>query len=815
MNRVTVPPHGPVPAKVLIIGEFPTVDDERRMRLFTGQAGDEFHKMLHEAGFITADIRFTTLLASRPYNSQMRYAWTKEPREAKICMPGIKKDPSGLFYTEEFSASCWRVWEQIEACNPNVIITLGDAVLWAITGEISISKWRGSLLNTKLFANGKSVKVIPTFSPAQVMKLWEWRFFAVRDLERAKEASKSPEYVMPENNLLIRQNYFDTMGLLRTTMVHVARSTSPVPICMDIETIGRHIACIGVAWSKRDAICIPFMDEHYTHFYTAGEEADLIWQIRELALHPNVKLIWQNGSYDTQHIVRSWGFRPRIDFDTMLAQHIVFPGIPKDLGFLASMYCEHYVYWKDELTDYKVLPKDLDKFWYYACKDVINTFEVADVLQKLVSRMGFDEQLAFLHRLNFHVISMMIRGVNIDTIEKTRLSDNLAYELDKRQAEINYLTSSDLNISSPPQMKELFYDSLKMQPVLHKKTHQPTTDDSALLMFGLREPILKPLVDLISETRSIGVFLRTFVRMPLDTDKRMRCSFNVAGTETYRFSSSKNAFGSGGNLQNIPSGTEEEEHLEGATQFIFPNLRRMFKPDYKMVMFDVDLAGADAQVVAWEAHDDDLKEKFRSGQKIHALNAKDIYGRDAGPDGTRKPYYKLAKMGCHLSNYGGQARTLSKALGMTIHEAEAFQKRWFQMHPGIKRWHTEVEHSLMTTRSVRNQFGFRRFYFDRIQGLLPQALAWLPQSTIAIVINHGLCNIAESNTSMELLLQVHDSLVGQFPDTDRYLNLPKLRDCLTVTIPYDDPLIIGTSLDISTKSWGDLVSFKWADIDTI
>jgi len=815
MDKVTVPPHGPCPAKVLVVGEFPTVDDVHRQKLFSGQTGDELLKMLQEAGFLTADIRFTTLLNYRPYNSQMRYVWTKESREAKICMPGVKKDSDGVFFTAEFSAACWNLWPQIEACNPNVIIALGDAVLHALTGELSISKWRGSLLQTKLLAYGRQIKVIPTFSPVQIMRMWEWRFYAVRDFERALTHSKSPELVVPEYNLLIRQKHSTTMALLRTTIAHVERSTSPVPICMDIETIGRHIACIAVAWSKLDAICIPFMNERYTHFYTQEEETDIVWAVRELALHPNVKLIWQNGSYDTQHIVRSWGYRPKIDFDTMLAQHICFPGIPKDLGFLASMYCEHYVYWKDELEDYRVLPKDLDKFWMYACKDVIHTYEIAEVLQMVITRLGFQKQYDFLLRLNFHVISMMIRGVNIDKIEKDRLCVQLLHELEKRQDEINYLTSMDLNISSPKQMKELFYDSLKMPVVQNKKTYEPTTDDSALTIFGQREPVLKPLVDLISETRSIGVFLRTFARMPLDTDKRMRCSFNVGGTETFRFSSSKNAFGSGGNLQNISSGSEEEERKEGETKFVFPNLRRMFIPDRKMVLFDVDLAGADAQVVAWEAHDDDLKEKFRSGAKVHALNAKDMYGRDAGPDGTRKPYYKLAKMGTHLSNYGGMPRTLSKALGLTMHEAEQFQRRWFQMHPGIKRWHTEVEHSIMTSRSVRNKFGFRRFYFDRIQGILPQALAWIPQSTIAIVINHGLCNIAESGTSMELLLQVHDSLVGQFPNTDKYLNLPILQKCLQVTVPYDDPLIIGTSIDMSEKSWGDLVSFKWSEIENI
>jgi hypothetical protein len=38
----------------------------------------------------------------------------------------------------------------------------------------------------------------------------------------------------------------------------------------------------------------------------------------------------------------------------------------------------------------------------------------------------------------------------------------------------------------------------------------------------------------------------------------MKCSFNTAGTETFRWSSSTNAFWRGTNLQNIPKGEENE-----------------------------------------------------------------------------------------------------------------------------------------------------------------------------------------------------------------------------------------------------------------
>lgn len=795
--------------KVLIIGEYPSVTDEKRGELFSDAAGAELKKMLSEAGFDLADCAFTSVLKTRPFNTDLSTVWTTVKKEA--VEGGFEHSyVDRAFCAPEVLAARKALAVEIAGVSPNVIIALGNLSLWALTGETSVNDFRGSLEKTL----GSDIKVIATYSPEQILKMWEWRWLAVRDMKRAFVESHSPDF--PEDNLqlLTRPTYKEVISRLDLLIGSLLSASSPLVLSPDIETISRHIACIGIAWSPTEAICIPFMNAHEQHYFTADEEFEIIIRLDFILCHPNAFIVGQNWSYDTQHIVRSWLFRPRADADTMLAQHALFPGTKKDLAMLASLYCDNYTYWKDELTDYRTLPEDLDGFWKYNAKDCCYTFQVHLGQQVVLRQFGLERQRDFLNRLNRHVITMMIRGVAIDREEKTSLMLALQPEIEKRKELISYMAGEELNIGSPKQMSEFFYGAMKMKQVRNRKTFRPTTDASALSLFGQREPILKPLCDLIEETRSIGVFLSTFVMMPLDIDNRMRCNFNVGGTETFRFSSSKNAFGSGGNLQNIPKGSEDEELDEGV--FRFPNLRKMFIPDPGFFLFDVDLAGADAQVVAWEAEDDDLKAKFRSGQKIHALNAKDIYGRDAGPDGKRAPYYKKAKMGCHLTNYGGGANTLSSACGMTMHEAELFQRRWFDLHPGIKTWHDEVMNSLLTTRSVSNKFGFRIRYFGRLDRLLPEALAWIPQSTVALIINHALCNISEDPKLLalqtQLLLQVHDSLVGQIPNPHRHLALPLIRQALSVTVPYSDPLVIGTSLDVSERSWGDLIALKWEDI---
>jgi DNA polymerase-1 len=236
-----------------------------------------------------------------------------------------------------------------------------------------------------------------------------------------------------------------------------------------------------------------------------------------------------------------------------------------------------------------------------------------------------------------------------------------------------------------------------------------------------------------------------------------------------------------------------------------PNIRKLFLPDRGYIIADCDLAQADAQVVAWEADDDDLKSIFRDPTAdLHSENAKAIFGNDAGRN------RQLAKAGVHAVNYGAKPRTLATALGVTMREAEHFTNKWFAAHPGIKEWHRRVDYALATTRQVSNRFGNVRYYFDRVEHLLPQALAWVPQSTVALVINRALVEVdARLRDRVEPLMQVHDSLVMQIRKEHFPSVLPDLKACMEIEVPYPDPLIIPVGIEVSEVSWGDVTEYNW------
>jgi DNA polymerase I len=478
-----------------------------------------------------------------------------------------------------------------------------------------------------------------------------------------------------------------------------------------------------------------------------------------------------------------------------------------------------------------------DALWAYNCQDCVYTFEIAEEQLKLRSKMKLEAVFDFQQKMFWPVLQAMQRGVRIDTKRRRELILEVQEEIARRETFIEALLGHRLNPRSPKQMSSLFYDDLKQPKVMtHAKKGQPsrpTLNDEALQKIASREPLLRPLVNAIADIRTLGVFLSNFLLRPLDIDGRMRCAYNIGGSvsgksapRTYRLSSSENAFGSGGNLQNIPS--EKSKSLgkvaaRGAVPALgdpyqFPNIRSMFIPDPGYLWFDGDLDRADLQVVAWEANDELLKTALRIGSDLHLVNAFVLAGRE--PPALDElveshPKYhqwrapiehqrQFAKVFVHGTNYGGGARTMAVHTGRTISEIERAQRIWFYAHPGIKRWHDRVRDQITRHRFVENRLGYRWYIFDRIDSVFGEAIAWVPQSTVSIVINKIWMRIYEELPEVQILLQVHDSLCGQFPISRRGDLVNRIASLARIPVPYPDELIIPFSIKTSERSWGDV-----------
>jgi DNA polymerase I len=245
----------------------------------------------------------------------------------------------------------------------------------------------------------------------------------------------------------------------------------------------------------------------------------------------------------------------------------------------------------------------------------------------------------------------------------------------------------------------------------------------------------------------------------------------------------------------------------------FPNSRACIIPDSGCTFFDIDLEGADARVVAWDADDEDLMRAFEARLKIHAKNALDVFGpKLAGPDGLKEPTYTRTKRAVHATHYGAREPALARKCKMTMQEATFFRKQWLTvLHPNIGRWMSDIEHELQTTGGVRNKFGYGINFFQRGTDAYTSALSWKPQSTVARVCEIAMVRLGKYVPDFVKVLQNHDSLGAQIRNDRITRTLREVDKVLAdIVVPYDKPLVIPWGIKSSRVSWGDCKKDSWS-----
>ena len=345
---IIVRPDGPIPARIMIVGEAPGADEERVGTPFVGASGQELNRMLHEVGISRSECFMTNVARERPLGNDIsQFIATKKkditPEHIQL---------RGKYVRRQIIDGIKMLEAEIAAVRPNIIIAVGNTSMWALTDKWGIIKWRGSMLKATIPGLDYQPKVIPTYHPAAILRMWAWRAIAVRDLRRAAAESRTREYQISKWNFIVRPSFEVAMSTIEMLIDKCNLDSSWIDF--DLETRAGHITCAGLSWSLTDAICIPFVTkDNKEGYWSIEEESAIIHSLYKLLTHKNIKVRGQNLLYDSQYTYRHWHFVPRVIQDTMISHHVAFAGLRKSLDFQASMYCEYYVQWKPEKGDWK------------------------------------------------------------------------------------------------------------------------------------------------------------------------------------------------------------------------------------------------------------------------------------------------------------------------------------------------------------------------------------------------------------------------------------------------------------------------------
>ena len=419
------------------------------------------------------------------------------------------------------------------------------------------------------------------------------------------------------------------------------------------------------------------------------------------------------------------------------------------------------------------IPEDLtslEVLSIYNGLDCALTLEVFDVIKNQLDA-NTSKIYAFEKALQGPVMDMQLRGIRVDRGEIRRNLKALDAEYEKFNRWLTQLSFAawdrPLNPESPKQLSDLFYGVMRLpeQRARVGKEWKPSTNREALEKLA-EYPTATILVRVILALRDIQGLKETLTR-GVDNDGRMRCSYGIAGTTTGRFSSSKNIFRSGGNIQNITD-----------------DLRGIFIPDPGMKLAYIDLEQAESRAVGLIAKavtgQDTYLKSCESGD-LHTTVCRMVWPNLPWTDDPKKnraiadqsfyrnfTYRDMAKRAGHATNYLGQPGVIATALKIPRSFAESFQEAYFLAFTEIKLWHDYIKETLVSLGIFITPFGRVRQFFGRKTERSTQnkATAYAPQSLVADMLNSGMLDFFRKTYAglpAQLLSQVHDAILIQYP----------------------------------------------------
>lgn len=270
---------------------------------------------------------------------------------------------------------------------------------------------------------------------------------------------------------------------------------------------------------------------------------------------------------------------------------------------------------------------------------------------------------------------------------------------------------------------------------------------------------------------------------------RYTSSFLITGTKSFRLASRKLLDHYGGNAQN-PSE---------------PLMRCLVAgPGRKFVQ--VDQAGAESLVVAYEARDGRYRQLIHAGIKQHVYIALHVFINDFRGEFPKSRYwmkqpaelkalpewkdlvkkikndstrYYIGKKTNHMRSYLAKWPTFQLSvlqdtegkLVLTKEEAQYYLNTWDDLFPEVVNWQTEFEVEFRKTRTLQNLFGYQRQFFGKMDdSLVREAISWIPQSTIGCLTHQAVCNtlqwIEENDKDWSILNNKHDSFLLNVPEAE-------------------------------------------------
>ncbi|MEG3154322.1 DNA polymerase I [Sphingomonas sp. RB1R13] len=384
------------------------------------------------------------------------------------------------------------------------------------------------------------------------------------------------------------------------------------------------------------------------------------------------------------------------------------------------------------------------------------------------------------------------RGIKVDRDYLAKLSGDFAVEITALEARVYEAAQGPFTIGSPQQLGAVLYDRLGLKGGRKGKNGNYSTDVNELERLAAEDvPVARLVLDWRQLTKLKTTYTDALQAQINPATGRVHTSFSLAVAQTGRLSSTDP------NLQNIPIRTE-----------LGRKIRDAFVAEPGHVLMSADYSQIELRLAAYMADVPQLKDAFANGHDIHSMTAEELFGASDREARNKAKTINFAIL------YGISSWGLAGRLGVARDEGQFIIDRYFERFPGIRNYIGETTAFVREHGFTQTLFG-RKTHFPNIrspqqnlrQGSERAAINAPIQGTSADLIKRAMNRmdeaLADAGLAARMLLQVHDELVFEVPESEVEVTAAVVRDVMATAA--EPALRLDVPLDVEVGSgahWG-------------
>lgn len=422
-----------------------------------------------------------------------------------------------------------------------------------------------------------------------------------------------------------------------------------------------------------------------------------------------------NGKFDNLFLKYHYGVKPHLDFDVVLASHILNENTPNGVKENAIVEC-NALDWDINLEIKKgnvKNKKDYEDFLEYLGYDIYYEYMLYEVFSKKV------QEDSSLVKLFEHVYMSVIRayeeveehGVYIYQNQFQEVKAYLTKELEKIKEELNNILKNsisrkdykslvleyqrnnkklgvDINWASDTQIKGVLYKYLKLPVLDFTETGNPSVGESTLMQLRDKHEI----IELILKYRGVAIQVSHFIEGWISRMQKGRLHPNFKLLTVTGRTSCNNP-----NLQQVPRD---------------PRIRKLIGAPPGKSFIEADFSQAELRIATILSGDPEMKRIYQTGGDIHTNTYQVVSGKDLSSDKYEaKEQRKAAKAtnfgflyGMGWKKFKDYARD-TYGIILTDQEAQDYRKKFFQVYSSLLEWHKRQRRIVKAMGQVRNPIG--------------------------------------------------------------------------------------------------------------